>query len=94
MPRPCFTVLAHLKLFALAVICIWSSAHADEYSDVNQLRKTNLQAALGKAEAFLAGKPADPQMRFLKGLIQSELGKNFRCHPDIHQADGRLPRTA
>ena len=75
MPRPCFTVLAHLKLFALAVICIWSSAHADEYSDVNQLRKTNPQAALGKAEAFLAGKPADPQMRFLKGLIQSESGK-------------------
>ena len=75
MLRPRFTVFAHLKLFALAAICIWSGAHADEYSDVNQLRKTNLQAALGKAEAFLASKPSDPQMRFLKGLIQTESGK-------------------
>ena len=76
MPRPRSTVISHLRFIALAVLCICSGAHADEYSDVNQLRKTNnLQAALGKAEAFLAGKPADPQMRFLKGLIQTESGK-------------------
>lgn len=76
MLRSRSTVISHLRLIALAALCVWSGAQADEYSDVNQLRKTNnLQTALGKAEAFLAGKPADPQMRFLKGLIQTESGK-------------------
>ena len=75
MLRPRFTVFSHLKLFALAAICIPSDAHADAHSDVHQLGKTNLHAALGKAEAFLASKPSDPKMRFLKGLIQTESGK-------------------
>ena len=51
-------------------------AHADEYGDVNQLlRSGKLAEALNKADSYLATKPRDPQMRFLKGVILTESGK-------------------
>jgi tetratricopeptide (TPR) repeat protein len=53
-----------------------STAHADIYSDVNTLaRSGQLTQALAKADQYLAGKPRDPQMRFIKGVIQTEAGK-------------------
>ncbi|RYX90812.1 MAG: tetratricopeptide repeat protein [Comamonadaceae bacterium] len=53
-----------------------AAAHADDYSDVNQLLRTGkLPEALNKADSYLAGKPRDPQMRFLKGVILTESGK-------------------
>lgn len=39
------------------------------------MRAGQMGDALGKAEQFLTAKPRDPQMRFLKGVIQSETGK-------------------
>jgi tetratricopeptide (TPR) repeat protein len=51
-------------------------ARADEYGDVSQLlRSGKLPEALAKADQYLAGKPKDPQMRFLKGVIQTESGR-------------------
>jgi tetratricopeptide (TPR) repeat protein len=51
-------------------------AQADEYAEVNRLmRAGQLAEAQGKADQFLAGKPRDPQMRFIKGVIQTESGK-------------------
>ena len=51
-------------------------AHADDYADVNLLIKSGkLGDALVKADQYLAGKPRDPQMRFIKGVIQTETGK-------------------
>ena len=51
-------------------------AHADEYSDVNQLvRAGKLAEAMTKVDQHLAAKPRDPQMRFLKGVIQRDAGK-------------------
>ena len=51
-------------------------AWADDYSDVNRLLRAGQYAeALGKADQYLASKPRDPQMRFLKGVVQSESGK-------------------
>jgi tetratricopeptide (TPR) repeat protein len=53
-----------------------SLAHADEYTDVNQLlRAGKLTEASIKVDLFLATKPRDPQMRFLKGVIQRDSGK-------------------
>ena len=53
-----------------------SPARADEYSDVNQLlRAGKLTEATIKADLYLATKPRDPQMRFLKGVIQRDSGK-------------------
>ena len=50
--------------------------HADDYGDVTQLlRQGKTSEALSKADQYLAGKPKDPQMRFIKGVIQSEAGK-------------------
>ncbi|MDD2844622.1 MAG: tetratricopeptide repeat protein [Rhodoferax sp.] len=52
------------------------SSQADEYADTNQLVRANkFTEALAKVDSYLAGKPADPQMRFLKGVIQRNLDK-------------------
>lgn len=56
----------------------FTPAHADDYSDVSQLlRSGKFNDALSKADQYLQGKPRDPQMRFIKGVIQSEAGKPF-----------------
>lgn len=61
---------------ALALGCALVPAHADEYSDVNALLKAGkFSEALNKADLYLAGKPRDPQMRFLKGVILTDLGR-------------------
>ncbi|MES2509239.1 MAG: tetratricopeptide repeat protein [Pseudomonadota bacterium] len=62
-------------LFLAAALCA-SAAHADEYGDVNVLIKAGkLAEAQAKADQYLSGKPRDPQMRFIKGVIQTEAGK-------------------
>jgi tetratricopeptide (TPR) repeat protein len=69
-------VFQPLRLLALAAALMFSAAHADEYTDVSQLmRAGKLPEALTKADQYLAGKPKDPQMRFLKGVIQRDTGK-------------------
>ena len=61
---------------ALAAAMVAGTAHADDYADVSQLvRAGKLTDALNKADLYLAGKPRDPQMRFLKGVIQRDSGK-------------------
>lgn len=53
-----------------------TAALADSYSDVNQLLKDGQAAqALAKADAYIEKNPRDPQMRFLRGVILSEQGK-------------------
>lgn len=65
-----------LRLLALAAALMASTAWADDYSDVNQLLRAGKHSeALAKADQYLAAKPRDPQMRFLKGVIQTEAGK-------------------
>ena len=51
-------------------------AHADDYSEVTRLmRAGQLPEAMAKADQYLAAKPRDPQMRFIKGVVQTEAGK-------------------
>lgn len=53
-----------------------AAARADEYGDVNQLlRSGKLNEALTRADQYLASKPKDPQMRFLKGVVLTEAGR-------------------
>jgi len=70
------SALFPLCALSLAASLVFSVAHADEYSDVNQLvRAGKLAEAMTKADQHLATKPRDPQMRFLKGVIQRDAGK-------------------
>lgn len=65
---------AYLLLIAL----VWGvlPASADEYTDVSQLMRSGKTAeALSKIEQQLVTRPRDPQMRFFKGLIQRDTGK-------------------
>jgi Flp pilus assembly protein TadD len=65
-----------LRLLALAAALACGLAHADDYSDVNQLLRSGKTAeALTRADQYLAGKPRDPQMRFLRGVILTESGR-------------------
>lgn len=65
-----------LRLLTLAGACATQFAYADEYTDVSQLVRANKFAeALTLVDSHLATKPADPQMRFLKGVIQRNLNK-------------------
>ena len=73
-PRSALSIALRALTMVLALTALPSSA--DEYSDVSQLLRTNkLTEALTQADRFLATKPTDPQMRFLKGVIQRNLGK-------------------
>jgi tetratricopeptide (TPR) repeat protein len=70
------------RLSALAAVVaalsapLGATAQTDAYAEVNRLvRAGQLNDALAKADQYLAGKPKDPQMRFLKGVIQTEGGK-------------------
>ncbi|MDO9196621.1 nuclear transport factor 2 family protein [Rhodoferax sp.] len=70
------TMFTTLRLLALAAAFASPAAHADEYGDVSQLlRAGKLNEAMIKADVYLAAKPRDPQMRFLKGVIQRNSGK-------------------
>ncbi|MES2383307.1 MAG: tetratricopeptide repeat protein [Pseudomonadota bacterium] len=67
---------AVLRWLALAAALSVSAVHADDYTDVNDLvRSGKLAEAMAKADQYLAAKPRDPQMRFIKGVIQTEAGK-------------------
>ncbi len=63
-----------VALLSLATPLAW--AQTDDYAEVNRLvRSGQLNEAMLKADQYLTGKPRDPQMRFLKGVIQTESGK-------------------
>ena len=65
-----------LRLLALVGACTALPSHADDYTDIsNLLRANKFPEAMTKVDSQLALKPADPQLRFLKGVIQRNLGK-------------------
>lgn len=67
--------LARLLTVAAAAF-VALQVHANDYSDVGQLiRSGKLADAQVKVDQYLIAKPRDPQMRFLKGVIQTESGK-------------------
>ncbi len=60
---------------ALFLAC--NFAQADEVSDINKMmRAGQLPAALAKVDVALSQHPKDAQLRFIKGMILSEQGKN------------------
>jgi tetratricopeptide (TPR) repeat protein len=69
-------VIAPLRLITLTAALLASTAYADDYADVSQLaRNGKYSEALAKADQYLSAKPRDPQMRFIKGVVQRDSGK-------------------
>ncbi len=72
--RPAPHRLRHL-LAALALLAA-GTAFADDYADVGALLRAGQPAqALARADQYLAAKPRDPQMRFLKGVALADAGR-------------------
>ncbi|WHZ11264.1 MAG: uncharacterized protein OJF60_001703 [Burkholderiaceae bacterium] len=70
VPSPLLAGVVAAMLFALP------AAHADDYADVNRLARSGKPAeALAKADSYLATNPRDPQMRFIKAVIEADTGK-------------------
>lgn len=77
-----FNALASLLLLLSLLACalVPRAALADEYGDVTQLIRTGkLPEARSRIDAFLATRPRDPQMRFLKGVIQRDTGQTTQA---------------
>ena len=80
MAKPAFITVraptAALRALFMAAALSASSAWADDYADVSKLMRAGQYAeALTRSDQYLATKPKDPQMRFLRGVIQTETGK-------------------
>jgi tetratricopeptide (TPR) repeat protein len=65
----------NLALAAAAVLLAAPVARADDLAEASKLFKSGQhQQAMERVNKLLAGKPKDPQARFLKGLIYAEQG--------------------
>jgi tetratricopeptide (TPR) repeat protein len=77
---------------ALAFALCLGAAHADDYADVNLLlRQGKPTEALNKADAYIVNKPRDPQMRFLRGVILTEQGKQAEATTAFTQLTQDFP---
>ncbi|WP_431110548.1 L,D-transpeptidase Cds6 family protein [Variovorax paradoxus] len=77
-PRARFSFSPAVRALLLASACgmavpAFAAAEHDEVDRLMQAGK--LDEAMGRADAFLKDRPKDPQMRFLKGVIQLDTGK-------------------
>jgi Flp pilus assembly protein TadD len=60
----------------LMAALVGTPAFADDYAPVNELlRSGQFSAAMDKADQYLAKNPRDPQMQFLRALIQQDAGR-------------------
>lgn len=65
-----------LRLVALSALLGTGLAHADDYAEITQLIRAGKPAdALAKADQRLSANPRDPQLRFLRGVAQADMGK-------------------
>ncbi len=84
-----------LRLLILAAVLGTGTAHADSYAEVNQLlRSGNTAQAIARAESYLAGNSRDPQMRFLKGVAQTDAGQTNDAIATFHQLVEEYPELA
>ncbi|WP_432719786.1 tetratricopeptide repeat protein [Jeongeupia wiesaeckerbachi] len=66
-----------LRRLSLALLLLAGTVQAGEKEDIQQLLQTRQYApALERADRALTKTPKDPQIRFLRGLALTELGRN------------------
>ncbi len=70
------STLRLLQLVAAALLLAASGAHADDYGEITRLLKAGKPAqAQALVEQRLAATPKDPQLRFLRGVAQTDAGQ-------------------
>jgi tetratricopeptide (TPR) repeat protein len=88
-------IFTALRWLALLAVCAVAPVHADDYGDVGQLLRNGKPVeAMSKADAYLATNPRDPQMRFLKGVIQRSAGKTADAINTFVQLNEDYPELA
>lgn len=78
LPRARFSFSPTVRALLLATACgiALPVLAAPEHDEVDRLMQAGkLDEAMTRADTFLKDKPKDPQMRFLKGVIQLDTGK-------------------
>ena len=84
-----------LRLACFAVFAMAGLAHADPYAEARELlRAGRAPQALEHADRYLAERPRDPQMRFLRGVILTEAGRTdeaMGAFTDLTQEFPELP---
>src|SRR6187431_2195836 len=71
------------------------AALADELAEVTRLHHAGqTQAALERADRFLAGKPKDAQMRFLKSVVLADSGRRAEAATLLEQISQDFPELA
>ena len=97
MPTPAVFFRRHLSFLPASLLLLLAllgmpAVHADEYADVNRLISARqFPQALAGADKYLAAKPRDPQMRFLKGVIQSETAQTAEAMETFAQLNRDYP---
>jgi hypothetical protein len=81
-----------LRLLALTAWLGAGMAHASDYVEISQLLKTGKAAeALGKADQRLTAAPRDPQLRFLRGVAQTDIGQTDAAMPPSPSSSRNTP---
>jgi tetratricopeptide (TPR) repeat protein len=86
-----------LLSFALALAPLRPAlaALAEELAEVTRLHHAGQsQAALERADRFLAGKPKDAQMRFLKSVVLADSGRRGEAATLLEQISQDFPELA
>lgn len=86
-----------LLSFALALAPLRPAlaALAEELAEVTRLHHAGQsQAALERADRFLAGKPKDAQMRFLKSVVLADSGRRGEAAKLLEQISQDFPELA
>ncbi len=88
-----FTLLS--LALALAPVRPVLAALAEELSEVTRLYHAGQsQAALERADRFLAGKPKDAQMRFLKSVVLADSGRRAEAAVLLQELSQDFPELA
>jgi len=65
------------RAWLLAALLAAAPAWADDYAEMSAMLRSGRNAeALSRIDQALAAKPRDPQLRFLKGVAQSQAGRS------------------
>jgi Flp pilus assembly protein TadD len=82
----------HFTAVALALAALGASARADQVADVDTLfRGGKQQQALAQADQYLKAQPRDARMRFLRGVILTDMGRTDQAVEAFRQLTSDFP---